>query len=171
MNEFLTNLSTRRKQAYAALCLAKFCSVKRISHPTINELIEHLLTLPICTDLPGWETTLSQLSLTGLGDTLPSSVEAAIPKELKGTFNNLICCTVEVGMSNMYTASTDDPLKYLLKCTAIITNLGIDPPTVAGAFLPEQDERDNYWGDWGKPVSAAEYNAMLVSYKRIIGES
>jgi hypothetical protein len=45
-------LTTREKQAFAALCFAKYCTINKFFHDSISELAEHLLSILVSHSLP-----------------------------------------------------------------------------------------------------------------------
>ena len=102
-------LSTRELQVYAALCLTRFCAARAISHPNIDELVAHLASILTAVDLPAWEQRGAGLALSGRGDPLPAQLEARIPAPIREPFRRLVHSAVEVGLANMYSASTETP--------------------------------------------------------------
>ncbi len=166
MKDMLSLLTTRKKQAFAALCLAKFCSVLKIIHYTISELTEHLLSILICHNLSDWEYKGTRLELTGQGDPLPESLKKIIPKDKFETFNRLLECVVEVGIIDMYGATTDEPSRFLHECVKILEDCGIVPPNVEDIFEIQQSENKQENG-WGAPISAIEYENIMKIYSNI----
>lgn len=71
-SDALEQLSTRELQAYGALCL--FCRAKHISHPALDHLLDHLLSLLVTENLSQWETTGAQLELSNRGFDLPEEI-------------------------------------------------------------------------------------------------
>jgi len=67
-------------------------------------------------NLPEWEQRGSALDITGRGDPLPDSVAKIIPSASLDTFIELVECCMEIGIIDMYGASTEQPLTFLGKC-------------------------------------------------------
>lgn len=128
--EIVRKLSNRELQACGALCLHRFCSAKHISHPNIDELVEHLLTMLVSTDLVGWERKGAGLELSGRGDPVPAELETLVPDDIFGDFHRLVEFVVEVGIVDMYAKSTEKPLNHLLRCLEILDANGIERPDV-----------------------------------------
>lgn len=166
MEEKLSLLTTRKKQAFAALCLAKYCTIRKIYHHSISELIEHLLSILICHSLSNWEDKGTSLEITGRGDPLPDSLIRMIPDNNLGTFNRLVECVVEVGIVDMYGANTDEPLRFLQECIKILENDGILPPDLEDIIVTQQKENQQE-NAWGAPISKLEYEQILQKYKEI----
>ena len=55
--------STRKRQAYAVLCLAEFCKAKQICHVVLMQLMEQLLALLVSEnkELPAWFDQVTEL--------------------------------------------------------------------------------------------------------------
>ncbi|WP_110955879.1 hypothetical protein [Anaerosinus massiliensis] len=167
MIDLLQSMSIRKKQAYAALCLANFCAEKRIVHESIKELIEHLLSILIEKNLVKWESAGCSLEISGRGDPLPDHIKMIVPSEIYGVFNHLVESVVEVGIVDMYGAISDEPLKFLLESIKIVQSSGVQIPDVNNVFDREpENSSDN---GWGNPVSEEEYDKVICAYKQIIG--
>ncbi|WP_444936439.1 hypothetical protein ACJJIW_00375 [Microbulbifer sp. JMSA004] len=142
------DLNVRQMQAYAALCLLIFCDHIRVTNSAITELIKHLLSMSTANSLPDWEQAGTEIAITGRGDPVPVEVDEAIPHNFKDTFNSLVECCVEVGIVDMYGASTEQPRMFLEKCICIVQNLGLELPPVESLVKLGKGE-----DAWGKPVS------------------
>lgn len=140
--QILKRLSNRELLAYAALCLHQFCRAKQIEHPCIDELIEHLLTMLISDTLDGWERKLAGLDLSGDGDPIPAELEALIPGDILDDFCRLVDYVVEVGVGDMYAASSEGPLNDLLRCLEILDANGVERPDVPQIFKDKMPAED-----------------------------
>lgn len=166
MKDLYRMIPTRKKQAFAALCLAKYCSANKIFHFTISELIEHLLSILIYHNLSDWEDKGTKLKITGQGDPLPDSLKEIAPKDKLDKLNHLIESVVEVGIVDLYGATTDEPYKFLKECLRILEKNKISPPNVEEIFKLTKD--DNEKGDgWGDPISHEEYDKILRIYRKL----
>lgn len=159
-------LTTREKQAFAALCLAKFCAVHKINHNFISDLIEHLLSILISHSLSDWEDKGTSLEITGRGDPLPESLNSIIPPNLYNTFNHLVECVVEVGIVDMYGDTTDEPLNFLHECIKVLELSGIIPPDLNDIFSVQQAEAKPE-NAWGAPISKVEFEKVQKKCKDI----
>ena len=126
----LKNLSIRQLQLYAAVCLWSYCNVRGISHVAIDELVCHLVRLSTIENLPDWEQCGSTLEITGRGDPLPESFLAVIPHVDRRSISQLIECCVEVGIVDMYGDATDQPVKFVGQCLAILKKSRVDEPPI-----------------------------------------
>jgi len=148
----LVNLNnTRWAQAYAALCLRKYCLSFDINHAEIDALILHLIDILITPDLSTWETIGSTLIVAGRGDFLPKDVSKAVPFERLNEFNEFLECVVEVGLVDMYGAVTSLPFEYLQKCLKILENEGIQIPPIYKL------EKNNHENGWGQRITENEF--------------
>ncbi len=164
----METLTTRRKQAFAAFCLAKFCAANDIRHRAVTELIEHLISILVCDSLPTWVGRGALLELSGRGYPLPESLEAILPEEVAGTFDRLHQYVVEVGLVDIYGASTEEPLRFALECIRILEVCGVAPPSVEDVFggVPAEAKTGDGWGD---EIGRAEYERILAAYAEIAG--
>ena len=145
-------LSNRQMQAWAALCVQRYCATRGIRHPDIDALIQHLASILVAADLPEWAAELGRLRISGLGDPIPSDVLAAVPRRHQESFHKIVEFAVEVGMSDMFGASTGEPLRSMNGCRDILSTEFIKAPdleTVA-VFDPEPLP-------WGNPATADAY--------------
>jgi hypothetical protein len=171
MDIALANLSNRDKQAYAALCLAKFCAAKGIRHPSITVLIEHLLSILVSRDLPKWERAGAALELTG-NDPLPTTLENVLPSDVTAEeFGRLVNYVVEVGIINMYGADTEHPLSFLEKVISVLKQFKVEPPRMRDFAQGVEDKPSASKGigsrSWGSPASAGVYDDLLREFREI----
>lgn len=163
--ENFNKLNTREMQAYAALCLAKYCASINVIHESIEALIEHLLSILVSESLPNWEQKGACLDITGRGDPIPQNLESIIPRNHLETFSRLVEYVVEVGIVDMYGANTKEPLRFLYKCTELLKSSGIDPPIMKEiGILPVKDTENVGWGD---TIGQAEYNKIIGNYRKL----
>jgi hypothetical protein len=129
-NEKLKKMTTRQKQVFAAKCFSKYCKEKGIIHHSINELIEHLISIENFENIVDWEHKGGELELAGRGDELPKSLDSIISLNDKNSFTVLLESVVEVGIVDMYGAETENPTIFLKKCIAILEKNNISIPTI-----------------------------------------
>jgi hypothetical protein len=129
------DLTTREMQAYGAFCLYRFCKAKGIRHESIDELIDHLLSMLISSNLADWERRGARLQLNGRGwDPLPASLNGRLSEELRKDFAQFVEDVVDIGFCDMYGAASTKSLKYLVKGLAFLDEHGIERPDVAELF-------------------------------------
>ena len=150
-------LSTREKQALGALCLSAFCGHFAIMHSAIEELITHQVSLLGAANLPDWEGAGAVLRLNGRGDPMPEDVPAAVPAKLRDSFFRLVDDTVEIGLIDMYGASTDQPRKYLQKAIELLKAHRIPIPAAESVKVQPRPLRD----EWGEPVTESVQREVL----------
>lgn len=164
MKDVIAKIPTRKKQALAALCLARFCAANRIEHRAIAELIEHLLSVLVATNLPEWDSKATALEL---GKSVRESIKQVWPAHVSETlFYDLVNSVVEVGLSNMYTVSSEKPLRELQSCLAILASQGITPPSLGDDFYLHGNE-DTHGDGWGDVMGAEGYEKVLDAYHKI----
>lgn len=166
MQNKLQYLSIRGKQAYAALCLVQFCAAKRITHVSITQLVEHLLSILVADNLPDWERKGACIELTGRGDPLPVAVKEVVPEHLRQTFCCLVDSVVEVGIINMYGATNEEPFRFLYQCMNILEKNGVKLPLLEDVLgLIDRGQQES--NGWGNPINDEEYKKIIETYKRI----
>ncbi|MEI7867965.1 MAG: hypothetical protein WCI11_08730 [Candidatus Methylumidiphilus sp.] len=157
--EILENLSTREKQAYGAMCLYKYCKIKGIAHQSINELLNHLVSILISEDLATWERKGAVLDLSGRGDPIPNSLTTYLSNDMIESFTRLVDYVVEIGFVDMYGRSSTDPLMYLQLALDVLYENKIQPPDIQELF-PYRKPRDSGSEAWGETVSKTEYERI-----------
>lgn len=165
MKNYINNISIREKQAYAALCLAKFCGEKGLYHQDIKKLIEYLLSLLIKENIVSWEQEGSGLSLSGRGDPIPNDLQNMIGDNNQEVFHNLVESVVEVGLSDMYGNFTQDPLKYTLKCIKILEENRVIPPNISKIFNLIEEKSGDGMNEWGETFNEKEYQKIVLVYR------
>ncbi len=144
INSIIEKFGIRQMQAYAALCLYQFCCHLDIKHSAIDELVNHLLKILYVENLPDWEQSGAELDITGRGDPLPDDVASILPESHYDDFESLVECAVEVGIADMYGASTEQPKSFLKKCIDILDNAGVGLPTTE--FVSKYRANNDPWG-------------------------
>jgi hypothetical protein len=158
--DFVTKLNTRQLQAYAALCVWKFCSKFGIKHVAICELINHLMSILTAHSLSDWEQDGSALTITGRGDLLPSDVIKLVKLQDLGDFDFLVQCCIEVGLADMYGASSDQPRQFMEKCMDILRDFDVELPSFE--VLSKYRKGTSAWGD---AISEDELKEILRAYE------
>lgn len=116
----IRNMTTKQKQVFAAKCFSKYCEEKGIIHQSINELLEHLISIEKFDNIVEWEQKGSQLELVGRGEEIPQNLLNVISLKDKNTFIELLESVIEVGIVDMYGAETENPTIFLNKCVSIL---------------------------------------------------
>jgi hypothetical protein len=161
-------MTNREKQAFAALCLAKFCNKNNIYHESIKKLIEYLLSILIIESLPEWEKGLNKLEVNGLGDPLPKDLEITLNSKLE-LFMNLIENVVEISMVDMYGKDTKKPLNFLKNCIEIIKNENIDLSDLFNIFsIIKKHVKSEIWEI---TINIKQYDEIWEFYKKIYSEN
>lgn len=158
-----SDLSTREKQAYGALCLHRFCKAKGISHPDIDALVEHLLQMLFSDRLDEWDECGYLLELCGRGDPVPESVKAVVPDDLFDDFHRMVEFAVEIGFTNLYGEITMRPFEHLMTCLAILDEHDIPRPDVYEFFEGREfgSRRKPYMG---KPYPPEAYERLKKAF-------
>jgi hypothetical protein len=162
--EFFRDLSTREKQAYGAWCLYRFCKAKRIEHRSIDELIDHLLSILIESPLDEWERKEGRLELCGRGMPLPKALEAQLPADVRTDFARLVDFVVDIGVGDMYAASSMQPLADLIRILGILDDHGVERPDRA-VFFKDRTPRGTDTPDWGDRYSRERYEQVRALFR------
>lgn len=149
-------LSTREKQAYAAVMFKEFCKKYDIENHLIDDLIAHLFSILVSENLPEWEQEGKVLEFSGREDDFDAmDWSTAIDDCLKEDLFEIIRCVVEVGLIDMYGADTGLPLTFLKETKSILKKHDIDLPK-------------NYFHlhgrSWGKAYSKPAYTELKKRY-------
>lgn len=110
-------------QQQAADCLAGYTEANLLNHAGLDALIAHLRAYPDSGEpmaLPDWDQAGSELQIAGRGDPLPPSLLGQIATDKHEELNDLICSCVEVGIADLYGATTDVPDQMLARALAIL---------------------------------------------------
>jgi len=129
-DENLQGMTTKEKQVFAAKCFSKYCEEKGIVHPSIDALIEHLMSIATFENIVDGERKGAQLELAGRGDEIPKSLDSILALEDKSFFIELVDCVVEVGIVDMYGAATAESTFFLKKCIALLEQNKVTLPTI-----------------------------------------
>ena len=147
-------------QAYSAICLWSYCKHIGVQHNYINKLIQHLLSILTIRNLADWEQNGTQLELSGRGDFLPDELYKIIPIELTVKFRTLVDHCVEVGLTDMYAACSDEPKSLLNFCIDMLRNSHIEIPPIGK--LSQYKIED--CGGWGGVIKESDLNEILEFY-------
>ena len=152
-------MTNRQLQIYAAVCVWEYCNSLRISHESIGELLRHLVGLASAEYLPDWEQNGCGLAITGRGDPIPEDVMALVPVDSQRSFFELIEAAVEVGIVDMYGATTYQPARFVGRCIAILEEAGLKPPMLG----PVRRLGGNGDG-WGTALRPDQVEQVLREY-------
>jgi hypothetical protein len=160
----LKDLSTRELQALGALCLYRFCKAKGIAHPSVDQLIEHLVSILVADSLADWERRGAILDLNGRGDPIPVALDSQLKGDLRNVFLRLIGQVVNIGFSDVYGAVTRKPLKHLVNAIRILSENGVQRPVVAEIFK-DRTLRGKDAPEWGEPYSQERYEQVKSLFR------
>jgi hypothetical protein len=146
--------------------LAKFCTIARISHPAVDELVKHLQSILVAEDLCAWDSEGTALAITGRGDPLPTSVMTSLPAEFVEPFAGLVERAVEVGIVDMYGVRTGEPARFLQECVNRLREVGCVCP-VAGDLFGSNGQDDAADG-WGLAMTQQEYEQFKSRWREVM---
>ena len=152
-------MTNRQLQIYAAVCVWEYCNSLRISHESIGELLRHLVGLASAENLPDWEQNGCGLAITGRGDPIPEDVMAMVPVDCERSFLEMIEFSVEVGIVDMYGATTYEPERFVGRCIAILEEAGLKPP-----LLGPVRRLGGSGGRWGPALRPDQVERVLHEY-------
>jgi len=124
------HLTLSQKQVLAAKCLSAFCQHENISHIYIEQFMAYLYAIDV-ENLPQWEQEGGELKLNGRGDLLPDEISQLLNARNKPSFVNLLNAVAEVGLADMYGATTNSADLYLEKCFKILKEHSVAIPLIA----------------------------------------
>lgn len=160
--------SIREMQVYAALCLWSFCTHWNIRHQGIEELFQHLVSMATTDSLPDWEQRGCILVLAGRGDPIPEAIVRSVPREQLHHLSRLVEYGVEVGISTMYGAITEEPREALRECVRVLGTSGVPLPpaepilkSFSQAAVTKSDRAEDI--AWGQPIPCEELESMLAA--------
>lgn len=123
-------------QHKAADCLDAYCQAQGITHPCIDELLEHLRSMARYPNLALWEQAGAGLALNGRGDDMPATLRAMLTPELAERFHTLVCNVVEVGLADMYGQGSVLPRTFLARVVEMLEQEPIERPSDLGSAAP-----------------------------------
>ncbi len=115
-------------QHKAADCLDAYCQAQGITHPCIDELLEHLRSMARYPNLALWERAGAGLVLNGRGDDMPESLCAMLNTQQTEQLQALTCNVVEVGLADMYGQDSTLPQHFLAQVEAMLERANVELP-------------------------------------------
>ncbi len=115
-------------QHKAADCLDVYCQAQGITHPSIDELLEHLRSMARYPNLALWERAGAGLALNGRGDDMPESLCAMLNTQQTEQLQALTCNVVEVGLADMYGQDSTLPQHFLAQVEAMLERANVELP-------------------------------------------
>ncbi|PHS20557.1 MAG: hypothetical protein COA86_01005 [Kangiella sp.] len=148
-------MNIREMQVIGAIYFKKYCYLKKISHPSVDEFFWYLLSLASAEDLPEWESRGCQLSLSGRGDELPADLEASLSEDDSSELSLMSELVCEIGLSQMYGATKLEEVRSFysnaenlaLKCGVAKINLSEYSIPGTGWGQPVSEETVKVWGE------------------------
>jgi hypothetical protein len=154
-----TALTVRQLQLYAAVCLCRYSDSRDLDAKPLDDLVSHLASMTTVADISAWELRGTSLEMTGRGDELPDEITRQVPAPERKLFFGLVEYCVEVGITDMYGAQTDDPKKCLMKCFSFLRSAGL-----GAADIEARLARSPAVLPWGEPISHQELRRELDRY-------
>lgn len=127
LSEF-KNLPVSEIQRYGSSCLRAFCAEKKISHPAIIDLLDHLESMHFSQNLPEWDRLGALLELNGRGDEIPADLEEILIKNKATDLTALVDSVVEIGIVDLYGGRTNLPIEFLDRAMTILEKNKIQLP-------------------------------------------
>ena len=155
----MRDLTVREMQAFAAICLWKYCRTLGIQHRHIDELFQHLIGILTTEHLTVWNQQGSLLEIAGRGDSLSAEVLSCVPLEHHDSFSRLVEWVVEVGIVDLFGAPTEQPAYFVSMCTKILQDTHVEVPRIDPLLgLPASNL------PWGDAITAHEAAQLLRAY-------
>lgn len=109
--------------------------------------------------LPDWEQRGLETEIIGRGESIPELIMAVVPVSDRKSFSELVEYSVEVGIVDMYGATTQLPFKFVCECLSILEKGGIEKPSPEPVFRLGIEE-----GGWGGAYRSEEIDQVLREY-------
>ena len=109
----LAVLTTEEKTLYAVQCVELFCKNKGISHPYIDDFLEHMESIQACITLEQWLNDEEKLPFWGDMGENPAEIDALVPEDSRKEFYKMVSNARWVGGCDICGASSDMPMKTL----------------------------------------------------------
>lgn len=157
-------LSVREKQFLGGLCVAIYCKHLLIRSKPIQEYVNHLLSILVCKDILEWERKGASLELMGRGEPIPPEVKSLFRQSDVPDFVLLIEYSSEIGIVDLFGASTEYPDVFLQKCIEIIGKHALELPGIhfKGLAIGADDV-------YGCEYSQEDFDNLLDELGQIIG--
>jgi len=155
--------SIRDKQVAGAIALLLFCERFKIHHEGLAELINHLFDITIAVHLGKWEQKGLIIEIIGRGEPVADTVLQGLDKFVKDDLSGLIEFVTEIGIADMYGATTNQPSLFLEKALQVLKKNNIEfnlPPEI---FVSENNDTA-----WGQPWSELRYSALDEIYGELL---
>ncbi len=136
-------LSIRAASWIGAQCLRKFCREHLVSDPRIFEFCDSIEEVATTEDLPAWERRGAKLEVSGLGDPLPSDLEAITGLQA------LVQSVHEIAASQMYAAWRPAQVERFLGEAIRLSGLDLARDVNLQALGGHDPGREG----WGQPVT------------------
>jgi len=161
-----TLAATRNLQAIGAVTLELYCKQKNVECSILSDLIRHLKNVLVQRSLSTWEQECIKLEGCCRGDFLPKQVSMLIDNPVtRMQLERLINCVVEIGMVDMYGASTDEPRKAVEFAITIARQNGLALNSLQRVLLNCHGDAHPLQ-DWGETVTSEDAEKLVVCYKQ-----
>jgi hypothetical protein len=147
----IDKISVIGRQCVAVTCLVRYCQFHNISHPFIDQYVNHVWNVTNVNpdNWSSWEAGFSRFPITGLGGPLPNEVSSIIPKSLADEFNLLIQLVLETSAVTWYTDRLVLTKSVLMRVIEILLKYNIAIPNISRYLNPPITDH----AGWGTPLS------------------
>ncbi len=153
--EELNHLSIVARQCIAVICFERYCKFHRLSHPAIDQFIEHewqITSIHSPNDFNDWEQAFQDMPIIRQGDPSPESLVAVIAPALQKEFENLILHVFETSATTWYGHDPKGTVEHLVEVLKAIDSYGIALPNLEIFRQPLAHLHDG----WGMPLTETE---------------
>ena len=136
-------LSVRAATWLGAELLDRYCEGASLQDFRIDEFSDHLRSVVISTDIPGWDESFRSLEVSGIySDGLPSGLEDV------GSLFRIVEAVHEISMSQIYGAWQPTVVAQFLIEAQRLAEIEVDPVQLAAALTHDPGENG-----WGSPLA------------------
>ena len=146
-------------QAYAAVCLWRFCEHWRIRDDSVRQAVSYLFSITLSESLPEWDQQAVGKAIIGRYQDVSTDLLDSVPEDARASFLTLVNECSEVGWVDMYGKDSGQPLQHLRHCLDVLRRHNID--------LPKTDPLRHLqagFGHWGDAVNLEQAKAALSEY-------
>jgi hypothetical protein len=158
VNQDLTRvrgISIRACVVIGAICLERFCRNLAINMEAMRPLLQVYWAFPSTehiTDLDDWRAELKFFWMEDDEEMPPGIIERLnhLGQPIKEDFTSVLNAVAEIGMGDMYGATTDVPWASLIATFAVLERHGIPLPDLEPFRVSASTQSD----PWGDPVAS-----------------
>jgi len=153
----------RDKQVAGAIALLLFCERFSVYHKDLAELINHLFGIARANDLGKWEQEGLIIEIIGRGESVADTVLYGLDKFVKDDLSIIIEFVIEIGIADMYGATTNQPSLFLEKALQVLKKNNIEFILPQRVFMSTKNDTA-----WGQLWDEERYKLLIMIYRELL---